>query len=93
MTGVQTCALPIYRTSAVVALAVDAEGKRCPPLEKAADELFRAELAPPRISREEAAHLFSETIEPMLLRDLVHRGAVREGQPYQAELIGWIEAV
>jgi hypothetical protein len=81
-----------HRTAAVVPLAVDAEGKRCPSLEKAADELFHAEPASPSMPRDEASRLLSETIEPMLLRDLVHRGAVREGQPYQAELMGWVEA-
>jgi hypothetical protein len=81
-----------HRTAAVVALAVDSEGKRCPPLEKAADELFHAEPAPPVLSREEALRLLSDVIEPMLLRDLVHRGIVREGHPYQAEPIGWLEA-
>lgn len=81
-----------HRTAAVVALAVDSEGKRCPPLEKAADELFHAEPAPPVLSREEALRLLSDVVEPMLLRDLVHRGIVREGHPYQAEPIGWLEA-
>lgn len=80
-----------HRVSAVVPLAVDAEGRRCPPLEKAADELFHAEPSPPGLSREAARAVLADTLEPMLLRDLSHRGIVREGQPYQAELVGWVE--
>ena len=82
-----------HRTAAVVPLAVDQEGRRCPALEKAADELFHAEPAAPRLARDEATRLLSGTVEPMLLRELVHRGVVREGQPYQADLVGWVEAV
>jgi superfamily II DNA or RNA helicase len=81
-----------HRTAAVIPLAVDSEGKRCPPMEKAADEMFHAEPARPSMGRDEALRLLSDTIEPMLLRELVHRGTVREGQPYQAELVGWVEA-
>lgn len=77
--------------SSVVALAVDPEGKRSPPLEKAADDIFHAEPAPPGLSREEARTVLTDVLEPMLLRDLSHRGVVREGQPYQAELVGWVE--
>lgn len=80
-----------HRVSSVVALAVDPEGKRSPPLEKAADEIFHAEPAPPGLSREEARTVLTDVLEPMLLRDLSHRGVVREGQPYQAELVGWVE--
>lgn len=76
-----------HRTSAVVPLAVDSEGRRCPPLEKTADDLFQAELAPRRHSRDEALRLPSESIEPMLLRDLVHRGIVREDR---APLWRWL---
>jgi hypothetical protein len=82
-----------HRIAAVVPLAVDGEGRRYPSLEKAADELFQAEPASPTLSRGEAMRLLSATIEPMLLRELGHRGIVREGQPYQAELVGWVEAV
>ncbi|MCC6132213.1 MAG: DEAD/DEAH box helicase family protein [Acidobacteria bacterium] len=82
-----------HRTAAVVPLAVDQDGRRCPALEKAADELFHAESAAPRLARDEATRLLSGTVEPMLLRELVHRGVVREGQPYQADLVGWVEAV
>jgi hypothetical protein len=35
--------------------------------------------------------LLVNAIEPMLHRDLIHRGFVREGQAYQAGLVGWIE--
>ncbi len=79
------------RTAAVVPLAVDAEGKRCPAMEKCADDLFHAEPSKPVLAREKAHAILSEILEPMLLRELGHRGTVREGQPYQADLVGWVE--
>ncbi|MEN3366482.1 MAG: hypothetical protein V7606_3756, partial [Burkholderiales bacterium] len=41
----------------------------------------------------DAESLLHDIIEPMLHRDLLHRGAVKDGQPYQASLVGWIEAI
>ena len=80
-----------HRVATVMPLAVDAEGRRFPALEKSAGDLFFLSPAPPRLSRPEAAKLLSASIEPMLHRDLIHRGVVREGQPYQASLVGWVE--
>jgi hypothetical protein len=80
-----------HRVSAVLALAVDAEGRRAPTLEKMAGDLFTMQSAPLSLSRSDAAKILSEFIEPMMHRDLIHRNIVREGQPYQAELVGWVE--
>ena len=81
-----------HRTAGVVLLAVDAEGKRRLSLGKVADELFHAGPVPPSTSRDATLRPPSESIEPTLLRALVQRGAVRNGQPHQAELIGWVDA-
>jgi superfamily II DNA or RNA helicase len=80
-----------HRVATVLPLAVDTEGHRSPSLEKSAGDMFFLKPAPPRLSRQEAASLLSKAIEPMLHRDLIHRGIVREGQPYQALLVGWVE--
>jgi len=37
--------------------------------------------------------MLEQTIEPMLHRELLHRGLIRDGQSYQADLVGWVEAV
>jgi hypothetical protein len=79
--------------SIVVSLAVDEEGKRSPPMEKFVDKLFEAEPSAPAMDREQAAERLAVVIEPMLHRDLVHRGLVRPGQAYETDLVGWIEVV
>jgi superfamily II DNA or RNA helicase len=80
-----------HRVATVLPLAVDSEGRRAPVLEKSAGDLFWMKPVAPRLSRQEAAMVLSESLEPMLHRDLIHRGVVREGQPYQASLVGWVE--
>lgn len=80
-----------WTVASVVPLVVDSEGKRDPSLEKAVSELFHAKSAPPVLSREAALPVLSDALEPLLLRGLSHRGVVREVQPYQAELVGWVE--
>jgi superfamily II DNA or RNA helicase len=80
-----------HQVSKVVALAVDPEGRRQPALEKLLDEMFQGEPASPTLSRDKASNLLLDAVEPMLHRDLIHRGFVREGQAYEASLVGWIE--
>ena len=82
-----------HRVAKVVALAVDADGHRQPAMEKLVDELFQRDSASPGYSRAAAARLLVNVVEPMLHRDLIHRGFVREGQAYEAGLVGWIEVV
>jgi hypothetical protein len=60
-------------------------------MEKIADELFHGEPVAAGVGRSDASALLSDTVEPMLHRDLIHRGFVREGQAYEASLVGWIE--
>lgn len=78
--------------SQILTLAVDAEGQRIPSWEKQADRLFQLEPAsasaePPKVD------MLTKTLEPMILRELVHRGVLAENQAYNARLIGWVEAV
>jgi hypothetical protein len=82
-----------HQVSKVVALAVDREGRRHPALEKLLDEMFQGEPASPTMSRDQASNLLLDAVEPMLHRDLIHRGFVREGQAYEASLVGWIELI
>ena len=82
-----------HQLAKVVALAVDADGHRQPTMERLLDEIFQRDSAPPALSRAAASNLLVNVVEPMLHRDLIHRGFVREGQAYEAGLVGWIEVV
>ena len=64
------------RTSRVVKLAVDAEGARKPQVERRTEDLFLREPAPPSMALAERAALLHDHIEPMLHRELRHRGVV-----------------
>lgn len=79
--------------SLIISLAVDEEGKRSPSMEKFADQLFDAEPSAPALDRERASERLTTVLEPMLHRDLVHRGLVKPGQAYETDLVGWIEVV
>ena len=80
-----------HQVAKVIALAVDSAGHRQPAMEKLLDDLFQTDPASAVLSRDQASSLLVEAVEPMLHRDLIHRGFVREGQAYEASLIGWIE--
>ena len=75
----------------MLCLAVDAEGQRIPSWEKQADRLFQ--LAPALPEREPQIDLLTETLEPMIQRELVHRGFLAENRGYDARLVGWMEVV
>lgn len=81
-----------HQVAKVIALAVDQAGQRQPAMEKLLDDLFQGEPAAASLARDQATALLANSVEPMLHRDLIHRGFVREGQAYEASLVGWIEA-
>ena len=62
-------------------------------MEKFADQLFDAEPSAPALDREQASERLATVLEPMLHRDLLHRGLVKPGQAYETDLVGWIEVV
>jgi len=37
--------------------------------------------------------LLTDTFEPMIQRDLVHRGFLAENRGYDARLVGWVEVL
>ena len=72
-------------------LAVNADGARVPMLERDGSELL---LRPPNgtcFSPERRRELLHDVLEPMLQRELQHRGLVPEGGSFRARLIGWAE--
>jgi superfamily II DNA or RNA helicase len=75
-----------------LALAIDPDGRRSPLMEHVPERYFEAEPLGSRMTRNEALLALTKTIEPMLHRDLAHRGIAKEGQAYETQLIGWVEA-
>jgi len=74
-------------------LAVDQEGKRLPQLERKGALLFEQKPTMPSLAVGERVRMLHEHIEPMLQRELQHRGLVPEGGGYSAKLVGWVEMV
>ena len=75
----------------LLTLAIDSEGQRIPSWEKQSDRLFH--LEPASSDRAPQIDLLTETLEPMIQRELVHRGFLAENRGYDARLIGWVEVV
>ncbi len=75
----------------MLTLAVDENDQRIPAWERQADRLFQ--LPPATESRPPRIELLNQLLEPMLLRELRHRGLVTKNLGYDARLIGWIEVV
>jgi len=75
--------------TAIIPLAVDHEGQRIPSWERHIDNLFGL---PPAIAKSEPrAEFLTKIIEPMIQRELHHRGTIGENHGYDAKLIGWVE--
>mgnify|MGYP003146038200 CR=1 FL=1 len=75
----------------MLTLAVDSAGQRIPVWEKQADRMFQ--LPPASTNSEPQVELLTNTFEPMIQRELVHRGFLAENRGYDARLIGWVEVV
>jgi superfamily II DNA or RNA helicase len=73
----------------VVPLAIDHQGQRIPSWERHIDSLFH--LPPTNAHSEPRSELLTKVIEPMIQRELHHRGAIGENRGYDARLIGWVE--
>ena len=77
--------------SFVQLLAVSAEGGRVPTLERKGIDLLRRQPGPATLSLGQRRELLHDVIEPMVQRELNHRGLVPENGGYSAKLIGWVE--
>jgi len=79
------------RKGNVQAVAVDLAGQRLPHLERAVETVFQHAPAESTLSLDARLAVLKRELEPMLYRDLEHRGVVTEGMGFSSELIGWIE--
>ena len=75
----------------LVPVAVDADGKRVPALEKQYPSCFAAPSGSVQFSPNEREKLLAEAIEPTLQRELGHRGIAAMDKGYATELVGWVE--
>ena len=72
-------------------LAVDADGKRIPKLERKGVDLLKRHPAESVLSTEKRKKILHDALEPMIQRELHHRGLVPESGGYSSKLIGWVE--
>ena len=75
----------------MLTLAIDRDGQRVPAWEKQVDRIFQ--LPPANTNGETQLNLLTESLEPMIHRELVHRGFLGENRGYDARLVGWVEVV
>lgn len=75
----------------LVPVAIDADGKRVPALEKQYQSCYSATPGPVQFDRDERRRLLTECIEPTLQRELSHRGIAATDKGYSTELISWLE--
>ncbi len=75
----------------ILPLAVDFQGQRIPAWDRQIDALFQRPYAPG--DHRPPADLLARVLEPMIQRELLHRGVIGEKRGYDARLIGWVEVV
>lgn len=99
--GQQSCVFTIWLVQSfgkgsessthIVPLAVDADGQRLPRIEKTITDAFRSALSSPVFDAADRRHIASEYLEPILQRELRHRGIVNDSVGHSTELLAWIE--
>jgi hypothetical protein len=79
------------RRVVVQPIAVKQNGTRMPAVERQCERFFQAPTTRPKFLPKQRLDLFSGTVEPMLQRELKHKGAANGDGSYSAELIGYVE--
>ena len=77
--------------SLVKPLAVGAKGNRDTKLEREGLSVFKRQPGKAWLSVEQRREMLSNNLEPMLQRELHHRGLIPKDGGYSSKLIGWIE--
>jgi hypothetical protein len=78
----------------IVTLGVDGEGRRHVAWERQPEKMWRS-----RVSSQDGKQadkrlaILRNTLEPMLQRELEHRGLDKVNRGFEAKLIAWVEAV
>ena len=79
------------RRRTVQPIAVRWDGTRAPSLERQVDRLMKGEPAGPMLDASQRLELFATSVEPMLQRELKHKGSAAGDGSYAADLIGYLE--
>jgi len=77
----------------IVPLAVDMQGKRLAAWERHLEKIWHGQ--PSSINganSEQMLNLLHDSLEPMLQRELEHRGLAKGSRGFETNLIGWVEA-
>jgi hypothetical protein len=77
----------------IVTLAVDGEGRRLVAWERHPERLWLQPPAKNGMSHDARLNLLRTVLEPMLQRELEHRGLDKANRGFEANLIGWLEAI
>ena len=78
----------------IVTLGIDGEGKRHVAWERQPEKICRSAVSPPNGGRRDSKlTVLRDTLEPMLQRELEHRGLGKASRGFEAKLIGWVEAM
>ena len=78
----------------IITLAVDSEGRRNVAWERQPEKLWRSQ--PSNQNKRETDKeltILRNCLEPMLHRELEHRGLDKGNRGFESKLIGWIEAI
>jgi hypothetical protein len=79
------------RRAIVQPIAVKQDGTRVPAVERQCDRFLQAPPASPTFLPQQRLDLFARAVEPILQRELRHKGAANGDGSYSAELIGYAE--
>jgi hypothetical protein len=77
----------------IIPIAAGFDGKRAPSLEKSYGDAFRAAPAPSLLEPASRSDLLGNAIEPMLVREINHRGLASPDGGYSSKLLAWVEVV
>jgi hypothetical protein len=78
----------------VIALAVDAAGKRHVAWERQPETLWKSPVSSRNIRQaDQRLAMLRNSLEPMLQRELEHRGLDKVNHGFESKLIAWVEAV
>jgi hypothetical protein len=74
-------------------LGVGLDGARSVTLERSGEAVLAGAAVTPLLAPAQRRTLLAQHIEPMLRRELLHRGIISEEKGYSADLIGWVEVL
>jgi hypothetical protein len=78
----------------IVPLAVDTEGKRLVAWERHPEKLWHAQPSSQNgVNSEKMLSLLRDQLEPLLQRELEHRGLAQGSHGFETKLIGWVESI